>query len=94
MPDSFEAVRAEALFVSCLQSSECPAADQVRGAVDGALRRWGVRGCAEQVALEYGDHPETAAPRMAWALATIKGAYSARCATTPRQSAAALALAG
>jgi hypothetical protein len=80
MPNSFEAVRAEALFVSTLQSSELqsaelPAADQVRRAVATTLRQRGIRGCAAQVAGEFGDHPDTAVPRMRWALATIRSVY-------------------
>lgn len=75
MPNSFEAVRAEALFVSTLQSSELPAADKVRRAVATTLRQCGIRGCAAQVAGEFGDHPDTAVPRMRWALATVRSVY-------------------
>jgi hypothetical protein len=78
MPGTFEAVRAEALFASTLQPSVAPSPDQVRRAVTTALRRWGVRGCAVQVAGEFGDHPDTAAARMSWALATINRVYPAR----------------
>ncbi|MEU4423079.1 hypothetical protein AB0F81_20840 [Actinoplanes sp. NPDC024001] len=38
----------------------------------------GVRGCAADVASEYGDHPETAAPRMRWARALVEELYGAR----------------
>ena len=78
MPNSFEAVRAEALFVSTLQSSELPAADKVRRAVATTLRQRGIRGCAAQVAGEFGDHPDTAVPRMRWALATVRSVYPIR----------------
>jgi hypothetical protein len=78
MASTLDAVRAEALFVSRLQSSESPAADQVRLAVASALRQWGIRGCAAQVASEFGDHPETAVTRMGWALATIRMVYPVR----------------
>jgi hypothetical protein len=81
MPRSFEAVRAEALFVSNLQCSARPADDQVRGAVASTLRRLGIRGCAAQFAGEFGDHPDIAAARMSWALATIRAVYAARSAT-------------
>jgi hypothetical protein len=74
---TFQAIRAEALFVSHLQTSQSPRAEQVRQAVDNALRRWGVRGCAARMAVEFGDHPDTAATRMTWALATINSTYSA-----------------
>jgi hypothetical protein len=96
MPNTFEAIRAEALFVSPLQISDAPAADQVREAVARTLRRLGIRGCAAHVAGEFGDHPETAVTRMTWALAVIRSVYPHRpapAATVPAQ-AEALALAG
>jgi len=64
---SISAVRADALFVSALQRSEEPGCGQVRQAVAAAVRAFGSRGCAERVAQEFGDHPETAAARMRWA---------------------------
>jgi len=76
MATTLEAVRAEALFVSCLQSSQRPDADEVRDAVSGALREFGTRGCATLVAGEYGEHPDTAASRMSWALATVRAVYT------------------
>jgi len=78
MFSTFEAVRAEALFLSCLQSSESPSHEQVRTAVAETLRRFGTRGCAAHVAVEFGDHPETAVPRMAWALAMVRSVFPAR----------------
>jgi hypothetical protein len=78
MFSTFEAVRAEALFLSSLQSSQSPSADQVRVAVAETLRRFGTRGCAAQVAGEFGDHPETAVPRMAWALAMVRSVFPTR----------------
>jgi len=81
MISTFQAARAEALFVSSLQSSQCPQSEQVRQAVTAAFRQWGVRGCAERVAGEFGDHPETAVTRMAWALTTIDRTYPTRRAT-------------
>jgi hypothetical protein len=78
MLSSFEAVRAEALFVSTLQCSEAPAAPQVRDAVVRTLRRLGIKGCAAEVAGEFGDHPDSAVQRMAWAIATVRATYPAR----------------
>jgi hypothetical protein len=78
MPTTFEATRAEALFVSTVQSSESPTPTQVRTAVATTLRTVGVRGCAARVASEFGDHPETAVARMTWALATVRTAYPTR----------------
>jgi hypothetical protein len=84
MLNSFEAVRAEALFVSTLQSSEKPGAEQVRDAVAATLRRLGIKGCAEEVAGEFGDHPDSAVARMAWALATVRASYPPRRSGPPR----------
>jgi hypothetical protein len=75
MPGAVEAVRAEALFLSSLQPSGSPSPDQIRRTVTTTLRRLGARGCAAQVAGEFGDHPDTAAARMSWALATISTTY-------------------
>ena len=93
MLTTFEAVRAEALFVSSLQSSEAPAAQQVRDAVVTTLRRHGIKGCAAEVAGEYGDHPESACARMAWALATIRRSYPPRQRRNQTAEPAALTLA-
>jgi hypothetical protein len=68
---TFEAARAQALFLSALQPSASPSPDQIRHAVATTLRRVGVRGCAAQVAGEFGDHPDIAVARMSWALAAI-----------------------
>ena len=81
LPGTFEAVRAEALFLSALQPSGAPSPDQVRRAVATTLRRLGVRGCAAQVAGEFGDHPDTAVARMSWALATVHAIYPAPAIT-------------
>jgi hypothetical protein len=61
--------RAQALFVSHLQPSQQPQGDEVAAAIEDSLRRWGAGGCAAAAAAEYGDHPDTAASRMRWALA-------------------------
>jgi hypothetical protein len=82
MPGTFEAARAEALFASILQPSGSPSPDQVRRAVATTLRRLGVRGCAAQMAGEFGDHPDTAPARMSWALATIHTVYQPPSMTT------------
>jgi hypothetical protein len=89
---TFESIRAEALFASTLQSSESPSPDQVRRAVAMTLRRLGIRGCAGQLAGEFGDHPDTAAARMTWALAMIRTVYSTpSMISTPGPRALALA---
>ena len=89
---TFEAVRAEALFLSTLQPSASPSPDQIRRAVATTLRRVGVRGCAAQVAGEFGDHPDIAVARMSWALAAINMVYpvsSTTSASGPRSLAVA-----
>jgi hypothetical protein len=83
VPSSFEAVRAEALFASSLQSSESPGADRVRRTVSTTLRRLGIRGCAALVAGEFGDHPDAAVVRMTWALATVSSVYPIAVRATP-----------
>jgi uncharacterized membrane protein len=74
----FEA--ADALFVSALQGSQAPSTDQVRQAVDAAVRAFGYAGCAGRVAQEFGDHPETAAARMRWAREALGLAFRVRLA--------------
>jgi hypothetical protein len=65
-------IRAEAVFVSHLQPSDRPTRSQVMAAVLASLYTYnGATGCAAAVAAEYGDHPETAAPRMQWALSMV-----------------------
>ena len=66
---SSSALWADALFVSVLQRSDKPDAGQVRKAIAAAVHAYGGRGCAQQVAQEFGDHPETAVARMRWARA-------------------------
>ncbi|WP_432833134.1 hypothetical protein [Dactylosporangium sp. CA-092794] len=84
MATTFEAVRAEALFASDLQSSQSPVGGEIRAAVASTLRRMGVQGCAARVASEYGDHPEIAVARMAWALAQVRATYPAGGSRTLR----------
>ena len=66
---STSALRAEALFASVLQRSDRPSPGQVRKAIAAAVHAYGGDGCAELVAQEFGDHPETAVARMRWARA-------------------------
>ena len=55
-----------ALFASGLQRSDALAGDAVAEAVRLAVRQLGVRGCAAQMAQEFGDHPEAVIDRMRW----------------------------
>jgi hypothetical protein len=64
---------AQALFVSSLQPSDHPTAEQLAVAIREVLRRCGgEHGCASVCAREYGDHPDTATERMRWAIATSR----------------------
>jgi len=75
---STSAVRAEALFTSVLQRSDRPSPGLVRKAVAAAERAHGGQGCAELVAQEFGDHPETAVERMRWARAVVGEVFAPR----------------
>jgi hypothetical protein len=67
--------RCEALFASTLQRSEAPTARAVVTAIVGAVRRYGIRGCAARMAQEFGDHPEAAAERMRWVRQAVAAAF-------------------
>ena len=68
--------QADAVFASGLQRHDKPSADQVRQAVAVAIHAFGYSGCAELVAQEFGDHPETAVIRMRWARAAAGAAFA------------------
>ena len=77
--DVLTAARAEALFTSPLATGSRPAYATVDEAIRAAVRAHrGVRGCAADVAMEYGDHPESAAPRMRWARGVVDHLYGER----------------
>jgi hypothetical protein len=60
---------AQALFVSTLQPSDHPAAQQVQDAIITSLRTYrDASGCAAKMAAAFGEYPEQAADRMRWAL--------------------------
>jgi len=73
---STTAVWAEALFVSVLQRSDRPSPGQVRKAIAAVVRVHGRQGCADLVAQEFGDHPETAVERMRWARAVVGDVFA------------------
>ena len=56
----------EALFASWLQPSDAPTAQTVTKAITFAIRHFGIHGCVDRMAQEFGDHPEAAAQRMRW----------------------------
>ena len=65
------ATRAEALFLSGLPTGSRPSRPEAADAIAAAVRSFGNRGCAAYMAAEYGDYPETAVPRMRWALDVV-----------------------
>jgi len=70
------AARAEALFTSDLPAGREPTRSEVAEAIRQAVRaHGGTRGCAGEVAAAYGNHPETAAPRMRWARTVVDEVY-------------------
>lgn len=73
---SISAARADALFASALQRSGEPGAAQIHQAIAASVRAFGTRGCAARVAQAYGEHPETAVPRMRWARAAVAASGS------------------
>jgi hypothetical protein len=69
-------LHAEALFVSALQPSEHPVGEQVRVEVTAMVARLGADGVAEVLAQEFGEHPESAARRMQWAITVVNTAFT------------------
>ncbi|WP_250009383.1 hypothetical protein [Actinoplanes sp. M2I2] len=72
---------AEALFVSDLQPSQRPSHEAVEQAVTHMILRYGSDGCAAGVALEFGDHPDTAVRRMCWVQTELTEVLAPRLAT-------------
>ncbi len=79
--------RAEALFASDLSTGSQPTPGEVTAAIRHAVRvHGGIRNCAIVLAGEYGDHPETAAPRMRWALGVIEATVNVHAARRHHRS--------
>ncbi len=75
---------AEALFASSSISAFAPVDPAtVDAAIRATFKRLHVRGCAEAVAAEFGDHPDTAVVRMRWAILTVAELYPALCDCPP-----------
>jgi hypothetical protein len=75
--DLLTAARAEALFTSPLSASVQASLAEVTDAIHRAVRaHGGTQGCAIEVAGEYGEHPDTAARRMRWALQLVEATYA------------------
>lgn len=70
------AARAEALFSSSVTVGSHLTKGELAAAVAQTIRRLGgSRGCAVVLAGAYGELPETAVPRMRWALQQVRAAY-------------------
>jgi hypothetical protein len=67
---------AEALFASTVQPSDRLTTAHINRAVEATLLLHGAEGCADTVAQEFGDHPETARRRMRWCLDTVRHAFA------------------
>lgn len=67
MIDTVTGFVAEAVFASTLQPSRPVGRAEAWAAVTAAVARYGAQGCAELLAAEYGERPETAASRMRFA---------------------------
>jgi hypothetical protein len=76
--DHLITAHAAALYASDLPNQCRPSQAVVEAAIDSTLTACGgVDGCVGALAAAYGDHPETAAPRMKWALHIIDAMRSA-----------------
>jgi hypothetical protein len=67
MISAVQDLAAEALFASDMQPSECPSEQVIASTITAMILCHGSDGCADEVAAEFGDHPEAAARRMSWA---------------------------
>ncbi|WP_189330492.1 hypothetical protein [Actinoplanes ianthinogenes] len=68
--------RTDALFVSALATGSRPGREQVDAVVRAMVRSChGSRGCAAEVAATYGEVPEYAIRRMAWARRVIRAHF-------------------
>jgi hypothetical protein len=85
------ALQADAIFASRLQRRDTPSTSQARQAAAAAFQAFGYTGCAERVAQEFGDHPETAVIRMRWTRAVAQEAFADSASERgPRADAGAL----
>jgi hypothetical protein len=69
---------AHLLFACAIQPSEHPSPAAIRKAVAAQFRRCGgeLTACLGEVAQEAGDHPDSYAVRMRWAIQSVNGAYA------------------
>jgi hypothetical protein len=75
--DAATAARTEAIFASDLATGTCPTRREADAAIRSAIDAGsGVPGCLAEVAMEYGNCPETAVPRMCWARELVLRLYT------------------
>lgn len=67
--------RAAALFCAPINAGPMDKAAVVAAIACAVREHHGVRGCAGDVAYEFGEHPEVATARMRWARATVAEAF-------------------
>jgi hypothetical protein len=67
---------AEALFASDLQPSQHPSTRLVWKVVHATVIQHGETWCAARVAQEFGEHPDCACRRMAWAREAVNEAFA------------------
>ena len=81
---NMDGARCEAPFASELQRPDVPSAESVTEAISRTVRRLGTRGCAGQMAQEFGDHPQVAAERMRWIRQLAAGTTTGRWRASAR----------
>src|SRR3954463_5969837 len=75
------AARAAAPFARALPTGPRPGPPPVAAVIAASVHACGgTRGCVALMAAAYGDYPETAAPRMRWALSVASMAPAASMA--------------
>jgi hypothetical protein len=88
--DPVTAARAAALFVSDISAADRLTRDQAEHAILRSIRsHGGSRGCFADMAAYYGDYPELAAARMAWARTLAEGLRRFKPAPRPELALAA-----
>jgi hypothetical protein len=80
-----DAARSAALFVSVQQRGNLIGDEAIREAINRAISEFGVHGCTERVAEEFGDHPDTAVTRMRWVLAVIEQTFHSYTSVNPQR---------
>lgn len=76
---SVEVARREALFLANVSTGDHLNRTEMDAAIRQAVRsHGGTRGCAADMAREFGDYPDTAPERMRWARERVAATYPKR----------------